>query len=170
MALHTTLVAGMKLEPVGPLRDVLSQEQAWLCPSLCHCLPRSCCSEPGCAPEPVHHQGLRPSPGNFPGSPSAEAPQTSCIPTSESRGLRQRRGCSHGDALSLRSPLSASFAPEEQTVSVCNRLFCLPKRHPRNIPLHAVVSLLLPQWPLSSLVATKVCQVLHGKAFFLPET
>lgn len=48
MALQTTLVTGMKLEPAGPLWDVLPQEQTWLCPSLCHHLPRFCLSD--CAP------------------------------------------------------------------------------------------------------------------------
>ncbi|XP_053856934.1 uncharacterized protein LOC128820303 [Vidua macroura] len=111
MALRTSLVTGMKLEPAAPLWDVLSQEQAWLCPGLCHRLPRSCLSEPG-----------RPSPGAVTRSRHlSRQPKRLRHPPSpqQSRGLWQQRGCGGGDASSLCSPLSAHFAPEEQTAGCC---------------------------------------------------
>lgn len=117
MALHTTLVAGMKLEPVGPLWDVLSQEQAWLCPSLCHHLPHFGLSEPGCAPAlraSIHHRGCDPLQATFQAAQvwrCLRHPRTR-EPWLVAATQLQWRGCP------FCSLLSAPFAPEEQTVSV----------------------------------------------------
>ncbi|XP_058677519.1 tetratricopeptide repeat protein 24 [Ammospiza caudacuta] len=93
MALHTTLVTGLKLEPAGPLWDVLSQEQAWLCPSLCHRLPRSCLRTVTCS----RHLSRQPKlgPPTHPTVPSAPThptgPTTPAAPSSCKKSQKKKK-------------------------------------------------------------------------------